>query len=259
MRAAALVVTLALVPVLAVARADDKKDDKKPEGMDKKALEVVKEVGNLYKNAKSLHADVKITAVATDGEEKRESAVAGTVDFARPNRLALHVKGDKKDAGVYVVSDGKKLSAFIRRLNEYTEADAPTDMGDFSQALLRFGPGNVGILMANVLTDDPYETLMMGVNGVAYAGKEDVGGTSAHHLKFTQDQFDWELWVAAEGKPAVLKVVMTVSAGDRKAVTTETYKDWKFDDTPAKDAFSFTPPEGAKKVDEFTRQQPGGE
>ena len=98
---------------------------------------------------------------------------------------------------------------------------------------------------------------MQGVNSCSYAGKDKVNDAPAHHLKFSQDQFDWELWVAAEGKPLVLKVLTTFSNDDRKTVVTETYKDWKLGDEPGKNAFSFSPPDGAKKVEEFTRRQAG--
>jgi hypothetical protein len=259
MRAAALVMTLVLLPALVAARADDPKKEPQ-EGKDKKALDVVKEVGALYKGAKSWHVDAEIATATTDGDNKREAGLKAAIDFARPDQFALRSRGrDNKDAGVEVVADGKKLFAYLRRLNEYTEADAPTDLGSLGRGLLRLGPPNVGILMPNVLSDDPYESLMEGVNSCTYAGTDKVNGTPAHHLKFSQDQFDWELWAAAEGKPLVLKIVTTFSAGDGKAVVTETYKNWKLDDTPGKDAFSFSPPDGAKKVEEFSRRAPGGD
>src|SRR5262245_27383922 len=123
MRAAALVVTAALVPALAAARAGEAKRGPQ-EGMDKKALDVLKEAGALYKDAKSMHADAEIATMATDGEKKREAKVTATVDFARPNKFALRGRGkDDKDAGVEVVTDGKTIFAFLRRLNEYTEGE----------------------------------------------------------------------------------------------------------------------------------------
>ena len=35
------------------------------------------------------------------------------------------------------------------------------------------------------------------------------GAKQAHHLRFKQGDFNWEAWVAAEGKSFVLKVTMT--------------------------------------------------
>ena len=41
-------------------------------------------------------------------------------------------------------------------------------------------------------------------------------------------------------------------------VTVETYSNWKLDAEPAKDAFMFTPPEGAKKVKSLGRPDDDG-
>ena len=40
-----------------------------------------------------------------------------------------------------------------------------------------------------------------------------------------------------------------------KVRTTETYKNWKLDAPPGKQAFTFIPPKDAKKVDEFQAGQ----
>ena len=37
--------------------------------------------------------------------------------------------------------------------------------------------------------------MMDGVRTVTYAGTEKRDNVECHHLKFTQDDFDWEMWV----------------------------------------------------------------
>ena len=63
----------------------------------------------------------------------------------------------------------------------------------------------------------------------------------------------WELWVAAEGKPLVLKMKTTLQDPEKTTIT-ETFKDWRFDAVPAKDAFQLKLGEGAKKVDSLSQQ-----
>jgi hypothetical protein len=87
------------------------------------------------------------------------------------------------------------------------------------------------------------------VTECSYAGKEKVGDVEAHHIKYKQPQFDWELWVAATGKPVVVKMATKQSGPGGSANYTETYSGWKFDAEPGKDTFTFKAPEGAKKVD----------
>jgi hypothetical protein len=92
---------------------------------------------------------------------------------------------------------------------------------------------------------------MDGVNSCSYAGKEKVGDVDAHHLKFSQDAFDWEMWVAVEGKPWIVKMTSSRGNDQGKFSTEELYRNWKLDEKPAKDVFAFTAPKEAKKVDAF--------
>jgi hypothetical protein len=108
-----------------------------------------------------------------------------------------------------------------------------------------------GILIPNLLNDDPGDSLLQGVNSCSYVGLDKVDGTSAHHMKFSQDQFDWEMWVAAEGKPFVLRMSQSVDGPNAKTRFTETYKNSTVDAPAGKDAFTFAPPKDAAKVDEF--------
>jgi hypothetical protein len=73
-------------------------------------------------------------------------------------------------------------------------------------------------------------------------------------MKFSQDQFDWEMWVAADGKPFVLRMTRKVDADDNKGTVDETYKNWTADTPIAKDSFTFSPPKDAAKVDDFKEQ-----
>ena len=57
------------------------------------------------------------------------------------------------------------------------------------------------MMIGELCTANAYEKLMESVKTATYSGREALDGADAHHLKFTQDQFDWDMWVAAEGRP----------------------------------------------------------
>jgi putative intracellular protease/amidase len=151
---------------------------------------------------------------------------------------------------------------YAAKPKQYTQTKAPTDWQEVGMSLLRLGRPNTGMLFVNVLAADPYEQLMDGVNTCSYAGKEKVGAVEAHHLKFSQDQFDWEMWVAAEGKPLVVKMTRTRLGDDGNKITVEElYRNWKLDTPPSKGVFSFSPPKDATKVESLeggsaTNQKP---
>jgi hypothetical protein len=251
---------LKLIPVVSASlvcaalagpvRAEDKKNDK----LDKKAVEICKKAGDLYKNAKTFHADGSIDAKIDGNGQQIEIHATLVCDFERPNRLAIKVlvKGDPQE-GLDLISDGKKLMTYRRKIQQYVQEDAPKDVGGLGIALLKLGARTPGILLPNVLNADPGDSLMQGVNSCSNVGIDKVDGTPAHHLKFSQEGFDWEMWVAAEGKPFVLRMTRSAEIpGGGKVNTSETYKHWTIDAPAGKDAFTFSPPKDTTKVDDFT-------
>jgi hypothetical protein len=252
---------LKLIPVVSASlvcaalagpvRAEDKKKDDK---LDKKAVEICKKAGDLYKGAKTFHADGSIDAKIDAGGQKIDINATLVFDFERPNQLAVKVlvKGDPQE-GLDFISDGKKLTTYRRKIQQYVQDDAPKDVGGLGLALLKLGVRTPGILLPNVLNADPGDSLLQGVNSCSYVGIDKVDGTPAHHLKFSQEGFDWEMWVAAEGKPFIVRMTRSAEIpGGGKLNTNEIYKHWTIDAPAGKEAFTFSPPKDTTKVDDFT-------
>jgi hypothetical protein len=128
---------------------------------------------------------------------------------------------------------------------------APADLADIGQALPNFGHPTTGMLFQNVLTEEPEDLLLEGATACTYVGREKVGEAAAHHLTVKQAELEWEVWVAAEGKPFVLKVISRTGGEGMKVVTVETYRNWKIDHAPKDETFKFDPPADAKKVKSF--------
>jgi hypothetical protein len=226
-------------------QADDK--------IDKKVVEIVKQTAELYKNAKSFHVEGTFDSKLGNAGEKREINVNAVYDIERPNHLSLKTKlGGDSTKAPDIIADGTKLTVHAKGRNQYTQEESPPNLGEIGLRLLQVGPAMTGMLFANVLADDPADTLMQGVNSCSYVGKDNVDGTPVHRMKFSQNEFDWELWVAAEGKPYILRMIRIADGPDEgKITTTETYKNWKLDGAIAKETFTFSAPKGANKVDDL--------
>jgi hypothetical protein len=224
--------------------------------LDKKVLDIVKQTGDLYKNAKSMHVEGTILGELSNDAGIEKTNTTAVYDVEKPNHFSVRTKsdGDAKK-GPDIIADGKNLIVFRKALNQYTEQAAPKSLGEIGLTLLRLGANNAGMLFANILADDPAQLLMDGVTSCTYAGTDKVDGVPVHRMKFVQPQFDWELWVAAEGKPYILRMISVQNGPEGKLTTTETYKNWKLDGTPAEGAFKFEAPKDATKVDRFPRQQ----
>jgi hypothetical protein len=244
---AAVALAVSALPILA-----DDKDDK----IDKKVTEIVKRTGELYKNAKSIHVEGTVVSKIDNNGEKRETKASVVYDSERPNRVSLksQLDGDAKK-GPDVISDGKNLTIYRKALKQYVQEEAPDNVAEIGLRVLRLGPAMVGMLFAHVVAEDPADLLMQGVNSCSYVGLDKVDGVPAHHMKFSQDQFDWEMWVAAEGKPFILQMLRIAEGENGKVRTTETYKNWKLDEATPKQTFTFVPPKDASKVDEFQEGQ----
>jgi hypothetical protein len=243
------VVSLAVLCAALVGplRAEDK--------LDKKVVELCKKVGDLYKNAKTLHTEGTLATKIDNNGEKQEINVTAVFDVERPNHFSLKTvfNGDPKK-GPDVITDGKKLTIYRKALQQYVQEDTPKDVSELGARILQVGPVVVGMLFPNLLSEDPADTLMQGVNSCSYVGLDKVDGTSAHHMKFSQDQFNWEMWVAAEGKPFVLRMSRSADGDSVKMTASETYKNWTVDAPASKDSFTFAPPKDATKVEEFKEE-----
>src|SRR5262249_46345325 len=155
------------------------------EKLDKKVVDIVKEAGKLYKDAKHLHADAVIVSKIEGGDEKREIKVTAVFDVEKPNHLSMKTKFDGDAAkGADVIADGKHLIIYRKGIKEYVERDLPKSMAETGLELLRLSKVNSGMLFANIVADDPGELLMDGVDSCSYAGKDKVDGTPVHRLKF---------------------------------------------------------------------------
>ena len=229
------------------------------------AEETVRRVADLYKNVQSFQVDFTQTFSMEMRGEKDQVVVGSSVVVERPCRMALRAKGGPQSADI--VCDGQTLTVYMTARNRYTQMKAPESLTDLLRdpAFTPFGGG--GPFFLNLLADDPYETIMKGVTSSTYRGQETVGQVRADHLKFTQENLDWELWVAAEGEPVVVQVAIDMSkaigqlqdqAQGAKLTWVQTYKDWQLDAAVARDAFVFTAPPGAAKVDTLF-QVPGGQ
>ena len=240
---AAVALAVSALPIL----ADDK--------LDPKVVEIVKRTGDLYKNAKAIHVEGTVVSKRDNNGEKRGINVTLVYDSERPNHLSLKTKldGDAKK-GPDVIADGKNLTIYRKALQQYVQEESPDNIAEIGLRLLQVGPGTVGMAFAHVVAEDPADLLMQGVNSCSYVGLEKVDGTPAHHMKFSQDQFDWEMWVAAEGKPYIVQMLRIAEGDNGKVRTTETYKNWKLDASPGKEHFTFAPPNDAKKVEEFQQE-----
>lgn len=269
------------------AGQSQQKPTSKPEAapqMDAKALEVLRQAAEHLRRLKALTADLRLTINMQMRGIKQEMPMDYSLAVQRPNQFALVLKSGV--VGATVVSDGKKLYTYMPLLKRYTEAEAPGDLSGLSQAggsaaSVSSGLG-AGALVSALFAEDPEKALLEGVKLANYLGTEEVEKRPCHHLRFSQDEVDWELWLEAGQQPWVRKVFLDLGkamesqlgnlgeqlgeAGgmaelfkDLKMTMTLSFTDWTAHTELPADRFRFTPPEGAKKGDSLVGELAAGQ
>ena len=201
--------------------------------------------------------------IITPQLEKIQYTSSGDAQLSRPDKFRAHRVGGYSE--VSLIFDGKTASILGESLNSYTQFEAPGTI-DQLVAALRAGHG-VAIPGADMLLSNAYEVLVAGVQEAKHIGRGVIGGVECEHLAFRNFDTDWQLWFEVGDKPIPRKLVITSKTMASAPQYSFQIKTWKAGATPAKGAFAFVPPPGAKKIgpdelirlDELPPEQPAGD
>jgi hypothetical protein len=127
----------------------------------------------------------------------------GTV--SRPDKLKVRSVGDLRNRTIW--KDGETITILDEDHNVYVQIEDPGTIDDMMDLLLeRYG---MTTPLADLLSSDLYGVLMGKVETGEYVGLHYAGEIECHHLAFTQEEIDWQIWVDAGGQPSLRKLVIT--------------------------------------------------
>ena len=183
--------------------------------------------------------------VITPDIQKIQFASSGRLELSRPDKIRVSRTGGY--AEVLLVDDGKTATILGKNLKAFAQIDSPGTLDQLVDRLRdELGAPLPG---ADLLSSNPYEALAGDVVRGVHVGRGVIDGVECEHLAFRNQDTDWQLWVEVGDRPIPHKYVITSKTVAAAPQYTLRIHDWKTDATPAADAFAFTPPEGAKKVD----------
>ena len=232
-----------------------------------KAAEALRKMADFYHGLKRLRLELGVQLHMQAEGQKQELTNAWNIALQRPNQLAiLHTNG--QDA-LNFICDGSNTFVYIPAAKRYLQQPAPANLDSYFEGDTE--PGNLlqhGIpFFAILIAPQPYQALLEGVAGVKYIGTEKWQGVECHRVRGLQQQFDWDMWLEAGPQPLVRRVVMDLSKGIQVAAAAApqmTNAQWQMEilfnryevnPTIAGEAFRFTPPASAKKVESLRPQQ----
>jgi hypothetical protein len=162
----------------------------------------------------------------------------------RPDRFAADATGDTLNR--VTVYDGHTLSVLDKPRNTYFTVDAPATVDATLDAIAdEFG---IVVPLSDLLYADPYAVLMEGVLYGEYRGVHRAAGVPCHHLAFTQEDIEWQIWIDAGDEPLPRKLLIAYVDEPGVPQYSATITRWSLEPAFTDELFHFEPPEGASKV-----------
>ena len=187
-------------------------------------------------------SDIEVLTVEL---QKLQFTSSGQLLLSRPGHLRATRSGGYAD--VEFIMDGKTFTVHDRENGAFAQSAAA---GTVDQVLGRLrdeyfveAPG------ADLLLSNAYETLTENVIDAKHIGHGVIDGVECEHLAFRTADTDWQIWIEIGQRPIPRKYVITSKGTTAAPQYTLRIKEWKTDAAIAANAFTFTPPANAKKLD----------
>ncbi len=187
-----------------------------------------------------------------DGQPKMELTNLRRIAVERPNRVAADAIGDTLNRASWY--DGRAVTVLDKEHNVYATIEAPGTI----EATLDKLEDEYGVVLplVDILYSDPYAVLMEGVTYGRYLGIHQAAGVSCHHLVFSQDTIEWQIWIDAGEEPLPRKLVITYVQEPGEPQYSATIRRWNLDPKFPEELFTFEAPEGAQKIDVKAMKRP---
>jgi len=145
-----------------------------------------------------------IDDVQADGR-KLQFAHVRELTAVRPDKLKVETTGDVTSRTLW--KDGKTLTVLERDKNVYAQIPDPGTIDEAIDVLQE--KYNMSLPASDLLSADVYKTMTEGCQAINYVGLGYVGEEKCHHLAFTRDNIDWQMWISVGDKPSARKMVIT--------------------------------------------------
>jgi len=212
--------------------------------VDPDAAKAIKAMSDKLAASKSLTVSgrrIDSADLAAARNAPKESQV--TVSLQRPNKVAGKSVNGNEERQFYF--DGK--AATFVEMADKIYASTPVsgsidDMVDHLQEKFGYTPPLADLLVAN-----PEKSLLTSESSGKVVGSEKVGDVECKHLSFSQEDLEWEMWIGEDNLPRRFTIRYKDEPGKDLSVTIEGMK-WDLNAKIADGVFTFTAPEGVKKI-----------
>jgi hypothetical protein len=191
----------------------------------------------------TFQADVEVDEVSPRGQKIQYTSNI-EVAVRQPSRLFAMQEGDLSNRSLWF--DGDQFIRLDRDLNNYVVVDTPNNIAD---AILFLEDAGVVFPLSDFVTGSFYEGVSTNIQTGDYLGLHRVRGALCHHLAFTQENIDWQIWIEAGYEIVPCKLVITYKNLPEVPQYTAYFSDWDFAPRLPDRLFNFVVPEGAAEIE----------
>jgi hypothetical protein len=214
-----------------------------------RADQILREMGEYLAGAQeySFKADVAYDTETAEGQVLQYGGVAH-VAVRRPDRLRVEYDGDERQSRV--ILDGKTFTFYDARANVYATTEVPSKIDDaIDRAFELYG---FSVPIADLVYSDSYRTLIENVEAGFVVGRHRVDGVPCHHLAFSQESIDWQIWIEDGPRPLPRKLVITYKSEPGSPQYIARLSNWDFEPRFSKYYFEFDAPADSGEIEFIT-------
>ena len=231
---------LVVCGVLPVVGADD------PPETEARADRILREMSDYLKSAEqfTFQADVSYDSVLVSGQ-KIQYGGTGKISVHRPDRLRVEHRGD--ETNLRVILNGQTFTLQDLNLDFYAQKEMTADIDTAVDRMFeRFG---FSVPTADLVYADPYSTLTASVDSGFVIGLHSVQGVQCHHLFFSQESIDWQIWIEDGPRPLPRKLLITYKDEPGSPQYAVQLSHWDLSPRISDAYFEFHPPAGADRIE----------
>ncbi len=215
-------------------------------GIERHADRILREMSAYLSAAMAFtfHADVTYDTVVDDSQTVQYGGTA-EVSVQRPDRLRAEYRGDERRSSVVI--DGRTATIHDLAMNVYSVTEVPAGLDAAVDHL--FETYGFSVPIADFIYADPYHALTEFVDSGFWVGLHSVDGTPCHHLAFSQETIDWQIWIEDGPRPVPRKLVITYKDEPGAPQYTARLSRWDLQSRLSNHYFEFHPPIGADEIE----------
>jgi hypothetical protein len=196
---------------------------KKDPVLEPRARQVLQQAGDFMKSAQRFTFTMEaVREVVMETGQRIQYSAMHEVGVRKPDGVKVISDGDLGDFTLWY--DGSSITVHNGDRNIYSREEvANTIDAAFDHMAKKKG---ITPPMVSLLYSDPIKLLKEKVSSGFYVGLNQVRGVQCHHLAFSSENMDSQIWIAADFSPVILKVVLTYKEQKGTPQFTAYLSDW---------------------------------